>query len=89
MASFWKSEACGQTVLPDRSVLIGQNRWKIPKFQNSNATFWVIFKQRVNLDGVGQKCLRFHEPKAKNLDIYQRKMYSKVPDSNYRVALKR
>ena len=24
MASFWKSEACGQTVLPDRSVLIGQ-----------------------------------------------------------------
>ena len=23
-ASFWKSEACGQTVLPDRSVLIGQ-----------------------------------------------------------------
>ena len=24
-ASFWKPEACGQTVLPDRSVLIGQN----------------------------------------------------------------
>ena len=24
MASFWKPEACGQTVLPDRSVLIGQ-----------------------------------------------------------------
>ena len=21
---FWKSEACGQTVLPERSVLIGQ-----------------------------------------------------------------
>ena len=45
MASFWKPEACGQTVLPDRSVLIGQNWWKIPKYQNSNATFWVIFKQ--------------------------------------------
>ena len=28
-------------------------------------------------------------PKAKNLDIYQTKLYSKVPDSNYRVALKR
>ena len=25
MASFWKPEACGQTVLPDRSVLIGQS----------------------------------------------------------------
>ena len=23
LASFWKPEACGQTVLPDRSVLIG------------------------------------------------------------------
>ena len=23
MASFWKPEACGQSVLPDRSVLIG------------------------------------------------------------------
>ena len=43
MASFWKPEACGQTVLPDRSVLIGQ---KIGgKCQNSNVTFWVIFKQ--------------------------------------------
>ena len=24
MASFWKTEACGQTVLPDRSLLLGQ-----------------------------------------------------------------
>ena len=24
LATFWKPEACGQTVLPDRSVLIGQ-----------------------------------------------------------------
>ena len=24
LASFWKPEACGQIVLPDRSVLIGQ-----------------------------------------------------------------
>ena len=24
LASFWKSEACGQSVLPDRSLLIGQ-----------------------------------------------------------------
>ena len=40
LAGFWKPEACGQTVLPDRSVLIGQ---KINgKCQNSkieNATF--------------------------------------------------
>ena len=33
---FWNPEACGQTVLPDRSFLIGQK---------SNATFCVIFKQ--------------------------------------------
>ena len=36
MASFWKTEACGQTVLPDRSVLIGQKvveNVKIVKFK--------------------------------------------------------
>ena len=41
--SFLKSQTCGQTVLPDRSFLIGQKR-KMPKFKNSNATFSVIFK---------------------------------------------
>ena len=24
LASFWKTDACDQTVLPDRSILIGQ-----------------------------------------------------------------
>ena len=36
LASFWKPEACGQTVLPDRSVLIGQKlveKAKIQKFK--------------------------------------------------------
>ena len=40
---FWKPEACGQTELPDRSVLIGQKFAENDK--NWNATFWVIFKQ--------------------------------------------
>ena len=30
---FWKSEACGQTVLPDRSVLIGQKLTENANFQ--------------------------------------------------------
>ena len=50
---FWKPGACGQTVLPDRSILIGQNWWKMPKLKNSNETFWVIFKQYGGLN----KCL--------------------------------
>ena len=36
LASFWKPEACGQTVLPDRSVLSGQKlveNAKIQKFK--------------------------------------------------------
>ena len=46
MASFfWKPEAFDQTVLPDRSVLIGQKLVKMPKLKNSNATFWVFFKE--------------------------------------------
>ena len=45
LASFWRPEACGQTVLPDRSVLIGQKLVKNAKIKKkSNATFWVIFK---------------------------------------------
>ena len=32
-------------MLPDKSVLIGQKLAKMPKFKNSNETFWVIFKQ--------------------------------------------
>ena len=32
--SFWKPEACGQTVLPDRSVLIGQKLVENAKIQN-------------------------------------------------------
>ena len=33
LASFWKPEACGQTVLPDRSVLIGQKMVENAKIQ--------------------------------------------------------
>ena len=36
LTSFWKSEACGQTVLPDKSVFIGQKlveNAKIQKFK--------------------------------------------------------
>ena len=32
-ASFWKPEACGQTVLPDRSISIGQKLVKKTKIQ--------------------------------------------------------
>ena len=33
LVSFWKPEACGQTVLPDRSVLIGQKLVENAKIQ--------------------------------------------------------
>ena len=39
LTSFRKTEACGQTVLPDRSILKGQKFVEMPKLQNSNATF--------------------------------------------------
>ena len=46
LASFWKPEACGQTVLPDRSVLIGQKlveNAKMPKIKMQYLK--VIFKK--------------------------------------------
>ena len=47
LTSFWKPEACGQTVLPDRSILIGQKLIENAKKKKkkSNATFWVIFQK--------------------------------------------
>ena len=51
LASFWKTEACGQTVLPDRSVLTGQKlveNAKIQKFKcdilSNFQTMWVFQK---------------------------------------------
>ena len=38
LASFWKLEAYGQTVLPDRSLLIGQKLVENAKIEK-NATF--------------------------------------------------
>ena len=35
LASFWKPEACGQTVLPDRSILIGQKIVENVKIEKS------------------------------------------------------
>jgi len=34
LASFWKPEVCGQTVLPDITVLIGQKLEDNAKIQN-------------------------------------------------------
>ena len=33
MASFWKPEACGQTVLPDKTVLVGKKLVENDKIQ--------------------------------------------------------
>ena len=36
LASFWKPEACGQTVLPDRSIFIGQKLMENAKIEKLN-----------------------------------------------------
>ena len=45
LASFINTEACGQTVLPDRSVLIGQKLVENARIKKSKCDFWVIFKE--------------------------------------------
>ena len=53
MVSFWKPEVCGQTVFPDRSVLIGQKlveNAKIENFkcaENWDETFLLILQNTV------------------------------------------
>ena len=52
----FKPEACGQTVLPDRSVLIGQKMVENAKIKkNSILINWLIF-----LPGILQTCLQRH-----------------------------
>ena len=45
LASFWKTEACGQTGLPDRSVLVRQKlveKAKIQKFKCDICDMWFL-----------------------------------------------
>ena len=42
---FWKPEASGQTVLPDRSVLIEQKLVESANIKKFKCDIWVIFKQ--------------------------------------------
>ena len=50
LESFWKPEACGQTVLPDSSILIGQKLVENAKIKNSNVTFWVLNFQKTEIE---------------------------------------
>ena len=46
LASFGKAEVCCQTVLPDRSLLIGQKLLENAKMKKKiNASVFVVFKQ--------------------------------------------
>ena len=44
LANFWKTEACGQTVLADMSILIGQKLVEIAKIENFNCDIFVDFQ---------------------------------------------
>ena len=49
-ASFWKPKACGQTELPDRSVLIGQKlveNAKIQKFKGQKSSNCIEMYQKL------------------------------------------
>ena len=65
ITKFWwglaKSKACGQTVLPDTGHFYWtRNWWKMPKFKNSNATFFSNFQTFK----VAKKCLDYLDLKA-------------------------
>ena len=49
LASFWKPESCGQTVLPDSHFYKTKINGKGQKAKNSNATFWGTFKHCENV----------------------------------------
>ena len=40
---FLKAEACSQTLVPDRSLLIGQKLMEVAKIEKFKCDLWVIF----------------------------------------------
>ena len=44
LASFWKTVACGQTVLPDRSILIRQKLVEKAKIEKLKGGIWGDFQ---------------------------------------------
>ena len=46
---FWKPEACGQTVLPDRSILIEQKLVENAKIQNFKCDIFSHFQTLCNI----------------------------------------
>ena len=64
LASFWKPEACGQTVLPDRSVFIGQKmvqKAKIQKFKcDIVSNFQTMWESLLTFEGEKTSSDRIH-----------------------------
>ena len=58
LASFWKPTACGQTELPDMSVLLGQKLVKNAKIQKFKCDIWGDF-QTLLLKSSKRKIFRF------------------------------
>ena len=54
LARFWKPEACGQTVLPDRSLLIGQKLVENAKIEKLK---WYIMGILDNVQRATLECL--------------------------------
>ena len=76
LASFWKSEACGQTVLPDRSVLIVQKLVKMPKCDIlSNFQTMCFMVQATEIFFVCKRCSIFvHQDAVKTSNMSERKI---------------
>ena len=69
-----KPKACGKTVLLDRSILIGQRWWKMPKLKNWNATFWVpLFSQKLEETKENGKSLNEIEESSRQKKVYPEK----------------
>ena len=51
LASFWKSEACGQTVLPEGSLLIGQKFVENAKIEKLKCDIFWDFQTQCNKSG--------------------------------------
>ena len=60
LESFWKGEACGQTVLPYRSILIGQKMVENAKTEKFKCDILGDFQTLCCCCSGWYSCLRFH-----------------------------
>ena len=70
LASFWKRETCGQIVLPDRSILVGQKMVENAKSEKFKWDILCDFQTMCARRGSDNSTLNFESSQISKVDLF-------------------